>query len=65
MKFEPVIFTNALGALLFAVLTFLVNSGVLQVSAEQQDLVKTIIGAVIGLAVTLISRSQVVPVAKL
>lgn len=62
---EPVAFLNALGVLLFALLTFAINSGLVQISPEQQDSIKAAIGAVIALVVTFLSRSQVTPTSKL
>lgn len=62
---EPVAVLNALGVLLFAVLTFAVDSGLVAVTPDQQSAVKAAIGAVIALIVTIVSRSQVTPTSKL
>lgn len=62
---EPIVFLNALGVLLFAVLSFLVDGGILAVTPDQQGAIKAAIGAVIALVVTVVSRSQVTPTSKL
>lgn len=62
MRTEPIVFFNALGVLLFAVLSFLIDSGLLTVSADTQGAIKAVIGAVIALVVTILSRSKVTPV---
>lgn len=60
---EPVVVVNALGVLVTAVLVFLVNSGVIQLTDEQQEQFKNLILLIVGIVVTFIGRSFVTPTA--
>lgn len=60
---EPLVIVNALGVLATAVLVFLVNAGVIQLTDEQQEQFKNLILLIVSIVVTFISRSLVTPTA--
>lgn len=61
MRTEPVMFLQALAVLLIAIVTFGVNGLGLQLTADEQNLVKVIVDSVILLIIGFVQRSRVTP----
>jgi len=59
---EPIVYINAIGAILIAVLPLLAVLGVTDLSVEQFGAIELFIGSVVAVAVTVFARSKVSPV---